>query len=148
MFMASKLRRGHDFHKDKGGEIAKPWAMRKPMCHLSLFYPTTTIEIWCWWLRQLLFWEWCGRTASPFPHTHSTCSWLHNGKETTTINPSFYSPSTTVLKRSRTLHYAGLTICCPSSRRSGSCSRSRTSGYGAFLQFPADYSHAQDGLPT
>ena len=27
MFAATKLRKGHDFHKDKGGEIVKPWPM-------------------------------------------------------------------------------------------------------------------------
>ena len=32
------MRKGHDFHKDKGGEIVKPWPMREePMCHLPLF---------------------------------------------------------------------------------------------------------------
>ena len=52
--------------------------------------------------------------------------------------------SMTVPKHSRTLHYAGLTFCCPSSRRGRSCSRSRTSGYGAFLPLSVCYSHAQD----
>ena len=42
------------------------------MCHLPLSYPTTFIENCWWWLRQLLFWEWGGRTVSPCLHAHST----------------------------------------------------------------------------
>ena len=40
------------------------------MCHLSLFYPTTTINNCCCQLRQLLFWEWGWQDCQSFP-THT-----------------------------------------------------------------------------
>ena len=51
---ATKMRKGHDFHKDKGGEIVKPWPMRENPCvFFPCFIPTTFIKKGCWWLRQL-----------------------------------------------------------------------------------------------
>ena len=41
------MRKGHDFHKDKGGEIVKPWPIReKPCAIFPCFIPTTFIKKW------------------------------------------------------------------------------------------------------
>ena len=42
MIAETKMRKGHDFHKDKGGEIVKPWPMREKThvpSSLVLFQP-------------------------------------------------------------------------------------------------------------
>ena len=47
MIAVTKMRKGHDFHKDKDvGELVKPWPMREkyPCVWFSLPYPTTFIE--------------------------------------------------------------------------------------------------------
>ena len=71
---ATKMRKGHDFHKDRGGGNCQPWPMRgKPICLLPLFYSNH------FHYERLLvvegvngFGEWGGRTVSPHPHAHST----------------------------------------------------------------------------
>ena len=63
------------------------------MCHLPLSYPTTFTENCSWWLRQLLFWEWGGRTVSPHPHAHSTpVDFTHVGNSTLTTIFVCFSP--------------------------------------------------------
>ena len=94
--MATKLRRGIIFTRIRVGEIVKPLPMReKSMCHLPLSYPTTSIKNCYWWLRQLLFLEWGGRTVIPCPTAHSTSNEPHDGRRTTT--PSFILPITRYL---------------------------------------------------
>ena len=76
MIAATKMKKGHDFHKDKGvGEISQTLANERkiPMCLLFLALPNH----FHWrnagggWGSYDL-WEWGGRTVSPHPHTHST----------------------------------------------------------------------------
>ena len=103
MIAATKMRKGHDFHKDKDvGKFVKPWGPRGkiPMCLLPLLIPTTFIKKGCWWLRQLMVLGvgWQDYQSSP------TCT-LH--------------PLLTSLwqeKPSRTLQFVTSRFCCSSPR--------------------------------
>ena len=57
-----------------GWEIFKPWPMggKYPCVFFLYLTQPPPLKNGCWWLRQLLFWEWGGRTVNPHPHARST----------------------------------------------------------------------------
>ena len=67
------MRKGHDFHKDKGGEIVKPWPRREknPCAIFPCFIPTTFNKNGCWWLRQLMVFGSGVAGLSVLTHTHT-----------------------------------------------------------------------------
>ena len=108
MIAVTKMRKGHDFHKDKDvGELVKPWPMREkyPCVCFSLPYPTTFIEELLLVVEAVNFFgEWGGRIVSPQPHAHSTMvDFTMAGKnDCHHSRRDFSTLPTTVQKRSRT----------------------------------------------
>ena len=67
------MRKGHDFHKDKGGEICQTlgqWG-KIPMCLLSLLYPTTFIEEWLLVVEAVIIFGSGVVGLSVLTHTHT-----------------------------------------------------------------------------
>ena len=80
--------KGHDFPKDKEGELLNFEPMGKShvlavklLLTYSPFLVSSVkyhIKTFCWLVEGSYCWEVvCGRTASPFPHAHSTSRLFH-----------------------------------------------------------------------
>ena len=129
---------GHDFLKDKvWRKLLNLGPFREYPCVFSPYFYSNHLH----WIMaaggwdSYGLWEWGGRTVSPHPHAHSTMvdftieeKPLRSLTQTFILSPRLckknaHTPST---KQASRLFCLFLTICCSSSRRSGSCSRSRT----------------------
>ena len=67
------MRKGHDFHKDKGGEIVNLGQWEKNT-HVSSFPCLTqpiSLKNFCWWLRQLIALGSGVARLSVLTHTHT-----------------------------------------------------------------------------
>ena len=85
-----------------------------------------------------------GLSVHAYTHTPPTVDFEDGKRNHCHHSRRDFTLSTTVQEHSRTLHYIGLLNCCSSSRKSGSGSRSRTSGYEAFSPLFVRCSPTQD----
>ena len=89
MIMATKMRKGHDFHKDKGWEIVKSWPIRENT-HVSS--PLVLPNHLHWELLLVveavivLGVEWQDCLSSPTRTLHHS-GWIHKGGKTFTHSP-------------------------------------------------------------
>ena len=113
MFVVTKLRRGHDFTRDKGGELLNHEPMGKNPCvtfpSLTQLPPLKTIAV-SWGSYG---WEWSVAGLSVLTHTHTPpMGWPHIGKEK--------QPPPSLQQTPHSHYHTILSTVCSSSRRDGS----------------------------